>query len=111
MQFGPGIFLWAKGKEMLAQRRERSMKTGVIVYVVGTGGRDDQIDFEEAAQSLHLEADRVEVVASQYTDFDIMYAWWRLAAKGMKRIVCTLAEVGNHSTLKLTGRELVLCSG
>jgi len=87
------------------------MKTGVIIYVTGNGEDDNRIDFEQAVQRLHIEADRVEIVTSQYTDFDIMYAWWRLAAKGMKKIVCRLAEVRNHSTLKLTGRELVLCGG
>jgi 3-mercaptopyruvate sulfurtransferase SseA len=85
------------------------MKTGVIIYVVGIEGADDPTDFEEVARRLDIRADRVEVVASQDPNFDIMYAWWLLVVNGMKRIVCMLAEVGNHSGLKLTGRELLLC--
>jgi len=85
------------------------MKTGVIIYVVGIEGLDYPNDFEEAAKRLDIKADRVEVVVSQDANFDIMYAWWLLVVKGMKRIVCMLAEVGNHSGVKLTGREFVLC--
>ena len=84
------------------------MKTGVIIYVVGSEQRTDQIDFEEASQRLDIKADRIEVVSSQDANFDIMYAWWLLVVKGMKRIVCMLAEVGNQPDLKLTGQELVL---
>ncbi len=84
------------------------MKTGVIIYVAGMEGLDDRIDFEEAAQRLSIKADRIEVVASQDANFDIMYAWWLLVVNGMKRIVCMLAEAGNHSGLNLTGRQLVL---
>jgi len=87
------------------------MKTGVIIYVVGNKEWNDQTDFVEDAKALDIVADRVEVVASQDVNFDLMYAWWRLAVIGMKRIVCLLAEVSDHSTLKLTGRELVLCGG
>ena len=87
------------------------MKTGVIIYVVGGSGFDDSIDLEQAAQRLHVRADRVEVVVSQDENFDIMYAWWLLLVKGMRRIVCMFAEVSGHSELKLTGRELVLCGG
>jgi 3-mercaptopyruvate sulfurtransferase SseA len=85
------------------------MKTGVIIYVAGMEGLDDRIDFEEAAQRLDIKADRIEVVASQDANFDIMYAWWLLVVKGMKRIVCMSAEVGSHPDLRLTGQELVLC--
>jgi hypothetical protein len=38
-----------------------------------------------------------------------MDAWWLLTVKGMKRIICMIAEVINRSELKLTGRELRLC--
>jgi hypothetical protein len=31
-----------------------------------------------------------------------------LVARGMKGLVCMLAEAGNHSGLKLTGQQLVL---
>jgi len=52
------------------------MKTGAIVYVAGSEKMKDD------------------------------FAWWMLLAKGMRRIVCLIAEVVNGSELKLTGREL-----
>jgi len=87
------------------------VKTGVIVYVLGKESLDDTIDFEEAGKKLKIKADRVEVVSSMEGDFDVMYAWWLLTVKGMKRIICMIAEVVNGSELKLTGRELRLCGG
>ena len=87
------------------------MKTGVIVYVVGKDSLDDTIDFEEAGKKLKIKADRVELVSSMESNFDVMYAWWLLTVKGMKRIICMVAEVVNRSELKLTGRELRLCGG
>ncbi|TET95054.1 MAG: hypothetical protein E3J28_01330 [Desulfobacteraceae bacterium] len=85
------------------------MKTGVIVYVVGKESLNDTIDFEEAGKRLNINADRVEVVSSIGGNFDVMDAWWLLTVKGMKRIICMIAEVINRSELKLTGRELRLC--
>jgi hypothetical protein len=85
------------------------MKTGVIIYVVGNGEVDDQIAYEEAAQRLDIQADRVEVVSSLGGDYDVMDAWWRLTAKGMKRIICLTAEVINRSDFKVIGQELRLC--
>jgi len=40
---------------------------------------------------------------------DAMHAWRLLTVKGMKLIVCMLAEVVNCSKLKLAGTELRLC--
>jgi hypothetical protein len=85
------------------------MKTGVIVYIVGGEGPYDDFDMEEAVRRLNINADRVEVVFSRSSNFDVMDAWWLLVAKGMKLIVCMLAEVVNCSKLKLTGTELRLC--
>jgi hypothetical protein len=85
------------------------MKTGVIVYLVGKKSLDDTIDFEEAEKKLRIEADRVEVVSSVDGNYDIMDAWWLLTAKGMKKIICMIAEVINRSEFKLTGQELRLC--
>ena len=85
------------------------MKTGVIVYVVGEEGLYDHLDMEEAVKSLKIKADRLEVISSESGHFDIMDAWWALTVKGMKCIVCILAEVVNHSELKLIGSELRLC--
>jgi hypothetical protein len=85
------------------------MKTGVIVYLVGKKSLDDAIDFEEAEKKLRIKADRVEVVSSVDGNYDVMDAWWLLTAKGMKRIICMIAEVINRSEFKLTGQELRLC--
>ena len=84
------------------------MKTGAIVYI--TGGNDqDNFDVDEAVRKLELKADRVEVVLSRSSHFDIMDAWWLLTTKGMNRIVCLLATIKDQSELVLTGRELRLC--
>jgi hypothetical protein len=85
------------------------MKTGVIVYIVGEEGPYDDFDMKEATKKLNINADRVEIVSSRSGHFDVMDAWWMLTAKGMHRIVCTLAEICKNSDLKLTGRELRLC--
>ena len=85
------------------------MKTGAIVYVVDSGIRESDFDTENAAKSLNLKVDRIEVVFSRSQYFDIMDAWWSHAAKGMKLITCFTAEVINNSELKLTGRELKIC--
>ena len=85
------------------------MKTGVIVYVVGKESLNDTIDFEEAGKGLDISADRIEVVSSIGGNYDVMDAWWLLTAKGMKRIICMIAEVINRSEFRLTGQELRLC--
>jgi len=86
------------------------MKTGVIVYVAG--GESiiyEDFDMIGAVRSLSIKADRVEVVSPTAGHFDVMDAWWMLITKGMKLIVCMLAEVNNNSEVRLTGRELRLC--
>ena len=83
------------------------MKTGAIVYVTG-GDDQDNFDVDEAVRELKIKADRVEVVLSISSHFDIMDAWWLLTAKGMKQIVCLLATIKDRSELVLTGRELRL---
>ena len=85
------------------------MKTGVIVYLVGKKSMNDEIDFEEAKKKLKIEADRVEVVSSIGGNYDVMDAWWLLTAKGMKRIICMIAEVINRAEFRLTGQEMRLC--
>ena len=85
------------------------MRTGVIVYVVQGENVGQAFDMEKAVRRLSLKADRIEVVSSMENNFDIMHAWWMLTVKGMKLIVCMIAEVVNRSQLKLTGRELRLC--
>ncbi len=85
------------------------MKTGAIVYVIGKENIDNDFDITEAVKNLKIEADKVEIVSSRSGHFDIMDAWWLLTAKGMKRIVCIIAEIINGSDLRLTGREIQLC--
>ena len=85
------------------------MKTGVSLYIVGGEGPYDDIDMEKAVKKLDLKADRVEAVYSRSSNFDVMDAWWSLTAKGIKQIVCMIAEIANGSGLRLTGRELRLC--
>jgi len=85
------------------------MKTGVIVYIVGGEDSYDDFDMKEAVRRLNINADRLEVVFSRSSNFDVMDAWWSLTAKGMKLIICMFAEVVNLSELRLTGREFRLC--
>jgi len=85
------------------------MKTGAIVYVVGKENLSKDFDMEVALKNLEINADRVELVSPGSGHFDIMDAWWSLTAKGMKHIVCMIAEIVNGSDLRLTGREIQLC--
>jgi len=85
------------------------MKTGAIVYVVGKENLSEDFDMEVALKNLKIDADRVELVSSGSGHYDIMDAWWSLTAKGMKHIVCMIAEIVNGSDLRLTGREIQLC--
>jgi len=85
------------------------MKTGAIVYVVGKENLSKDFDIALALKNLEIDADRVELVSSGSGHFDIMDAWWSPTAKGMKRIVCMIAEIVNGSDLRLTGREIQLC--
>jgi len=85
------------------------MKTGAIVYVVGKEKYSKNFDMAVALKKLEIDADRVELVSPGSGHFDIMDAWWSLTSKGMKRIVCIIAEIVNGSDLRLTGREIQLC--
>jgi len=85
------------------------MKTGAIVYVVGKENFPNNFDMAVALKKIEIDADRVELVSPGSGHFDIMDAWWSLTAKGMKRIVCMIAEIVNGSDLRLTGREIQLC--
>ena len=85
------------------------MKTGAIVYVVGKENLSKYFDITVAVKKLEIDAERIELVSSGSGHYDIMDAWWSLTAKGMKRIICLIAEVVNGSDLRLTGREIQLC--
>ncbi len=86
------------------------MKTGIIIYVVGEKMLPEDFDEKNAIESLPIQGDRVELVAFNENHFDINYAWWNLIIKGMHRVICKFAQVNNHSTLQLTGREFQLCA-
>jgi len=85
------------------------MKIGAIVYIAGSERIEDDFDLEKAVERLNLKTDRVEIVSAKAGHFSVMDAWWMLMVKGMRIIVCLIAEVTNSSELKLTGRELRLC--
>lgn len=86
------------------------MKTGIIVYLVGNESPEKDFDEKEAVKNLNLQADRVELVFSGEKHFDVMDAWFALTTKGMNRIVCMMGEIADRSAIRLTGRELCLCS-
>jgi len=85
------------------------MQTGVIVYIVDAEVMGDDFDIDQAIKRLDLKADRVEVVSPHVGHFDVMDACWLLMAKGMKLVVCMLAQIESHSKLKLSGCEFRLC--
>lgn len=85
------------------------MKTGAIVYVVGKENVSEDFNMAAAVKNLAINAERVEIVSPASGHFDIMDAWWSLTAKGMKKIICLIAEVVNGTELKLTGRKIQLC--
>lgn len=84
------------------------MKTGVIVYVAGGERLDDAFDLEEQIKQLKINADKIAIVSGKWGYFDVMDAWWMLISKGMKSIVCMLAEVNHDLRIRLTGKQLRL---
>ena len=84
------------------------MKTGIIVYLRGEREKLNEIEPEELIKDLKIEADKIELVESGSSNFDVMDAWWKLTAKGMNRIICLMAELTKNSSIRLTGHELRL---
>ncbi len=85
------------------------MKTGVILYVVGDEPVNRNTNMKDLVNKLPLIAERVEVISRNAGHFDVHDAWWSLIAKGMKHILCVLAEYTKTGDLRLTGRSLRLC--
>jgi hypothetical protein len=86
------------------------MKTGIIIYVAGIelkGGL--QHNPKDLAKKFGIEADRYELITKTSGHFDIHDAWWQMIAKGMHRVLCVMAEIGNDGDLRLTGRQMRLC--
>lgn len=85
------------------------MKKGAIIYLLGDALTRYEADIEEVGKKLNIKADMVQVVSSMDKNFDLMYAWWFLTAKGMKSVTCLTAEFLDRGSIKLTGKELRLC--
>jgi hypothetical protein len=85
------------------------MKTGLIVYVVGTEPVDWDADYELRAIKQRSQADLVEIITVTSGHFDVSDAWWSLLTRGMKRIVCIIGEFMPNGNLTLKERKLCLC--
>ncbi len=85
------------------------MKTGVIVYIAGGNNFGSEIDCDSAVKDLEIEADMVETISPTSGHFDVPDAWRALAAKGMQRIYCMIAEYTKSGGLKLQNKRLRLC--
>lgn len=85
------------------------MKTGLIVYVVGTEPVDWDANSESKAIKQRSQADLVEIITGKSGHFDVLDAWWSLLTKGMKRIVCVIGEFTPNGNLTLKERKLHLC--
>ena len=85
------------------------MKTGLIVYVVGT----EPAVWDAASEMKTIrhisQADRVEIITAQWGHFDVLDAWWSLLTGGMKRVICTIGEFTPSGHLTLLDRKLCLC--
>jgi hypothetical protein len=85
------------------------MKTGLIVYVVGTEPADWDAGSQRSAIKQSSQADLVEIITVRSGHFDVLDAWWSLLTRGMKRIVCTIGEFSPNGNLTLKERKLCLC--
>jgi hypothetical protein len=85
------------------------MKTGLIVYVVGTEPVDWDATSELTAIKQHRQVDMVEIITVRSGHFDVLDAWWSLLTRGMKRIVCIIGEFTPNGNLTLKERQLFLC--
>ncbi|MBW2449329.1 MAG: hypothetical protein JRE92_02740 [Deltaproteobacteria bacterium] len=85
------------------------MKTGLIVYVVGTEPVDWDATSELTAIKQHRQVDMVEIITIKSGHFDVLDAWWSLLTRGMKRIVCIIGEFTPNGNLTLKEHQLFLC--
>jgi hypothetical protein len=85
------------------------MKTGLIVYVVGTEPAVWDADSQQKAIKQSSQADLVEIITVRSGHFDVLDAWWSLLTRGMKRIVCIIGEFSPNGNLELKERRLCLC--
>jgi hypothetical protein len=85
------------------------MKTGLIVYIVGSDPWEVDMDCAAEVKKLGIDADMVEVISPTSGHFDIPDAWRDLTVRGMQRIECMIAEYTQAGGLKLQDRRLRLC--
>lgn len=85
------------------------MKTGLIVYVVGTEPAGWDAASEMKAIRQVNQADLVEIITAQRGHFDVLDAWWSLLARGMKQVICIIGEFAPNGHLTLQERKLCLC--
>jgi hypothetical protein len=85
------------------------MKTGLIVYVVGTEPADWDAAYEMKSIRQICQADRVEIITAQWGHFDVLDAWWSLLTRGMKQVICMIGEFAPNGRLTLQERKLCLC--
>ncbi len=85
------------------------MKTGLIVYVVGT----EPADWDAASEMKIIRqingADLVEIITAQMGHFDVLDAWLSLLTRGMKQVICMIGEFTPNGHLTLKDRKLCLC--
>ncbi|MCG6974044.1 MAG: hypothetical protein LJE66_12935 [Desulfobacterales bacterium] len=85
------------------------MKTGLIVYVVGTEPADWNAASEMKTIRQICQADLVEIITAQWGHFDVLDAWWSLLTRGMKQVICMIGEFAPNGRLTLQERKLCLC--
>jgi hypothetical protein len=84
------------------------MKKGIIVYVPANAGIDKNCDLEDAARSLQLDAEKVELVSERAGHLNVMDAWRHLISQGAGRISCVIGDVQEGSKIILAGKEMSL---
>lgn len=85
------------------------MRTGLIVYVVGTEPDNWDAASETMALKQKKKADMVEIITDRTGHYDVLDAWRTLLCRGMKRISCIIGEFSPGGNLTLKNRELHLC--
>jgi hypothetical protein len=85
------------------------MKTGLIVYVVGTEPAEWDAASEMKLIRRISQADRVEIITAQWGHFDVLDAWRSLLARGMNQVICMIGEFAPNGHLILQDRKLCLC--
>lgn len=84
------------------------MKTGLIVYVTGDDSKLNEAEQKKMIKE-QMKADLVELVSVQHGHYDINDAWRTLAARGVHRVLCVLAECMDMSNIKILNQKLRLC--